>query len=193
MAKKTIGATSAIAILFAQAPLPPRRQTRQATVVPPAREDGPPRMSGQPRRNPETPYKAQQTGLAHRPTSEGACGQAKLGPAGVAEPDFDGHYIARGAGEKSKCLFYADDHAFGWIYSGQVKVTIDGQEPKILSKGWAFNGAPRLATCLELPVMTRGVFPLTPAGQVPSYPENETPLRSKAISTKRQDHFDRRL
>jgi len=52
-------------------------------------------------------------------------------------------------GDKTKCIFYADDRVFGWVYRGQVKITIDGQEPKTLSKGWAFNVAPRLSYCME--------------------------------------------
>ena len=94
--------------------------------------------------------------------------------------DFDGHYISMAPGEKTKCLFYADDRAFGWIYSGQVKITIDGQEPRILPKGWAFNVAPRLSYCMETagnePVV---FFRMTPAGQAPSYPESETPTPLK--------------
>jgi len=113
--------------------------------------------------------------------------------------DFDGHYILMAPGEKTKCLFYADDRAFGWIYSGQVKITIDGQESKILSKGWAFNVAPRLSYCMETagrePVV---FFRMTPAGQAPSYPENETPaplkgytyVKAKITSTGGYDSFN---
>jgi len=102
-------------------------------------------------------------------------------------------------GEKTKCMFYADDRAFGWIYSGQVRITIDGQEPRILSKGWAFNVAPRLSYCMETagsePVV---FFRTTPAGQAPSYPESETPtpikgytyVKAKITSTGGYDSFN---
>ena len=79
-------------------------------------------------------------------------------------------------GEKTKCMFYADDRVFGWIYSGQVKITIDGQQPFTATKGYLFDVAPRLSYCME----NTGTEPVvfyrsTPAGQVPSYPESETP------------------
>jgi mannose-6-phosphate isomerase-like protein (cupin superfamily) len=95
-------------------------------------------------------------------------------------PDFDGHYISLEPGAKTKCQIYADDRVFGWIYAGAVKVTIDGQEPKTLSKGWAFNVAPRLSYCMENtgsePVI---FFRVTPTNQAPSYPDSETPAPLK--------------
>src|ERR1700733_6118945 len=48
--------------------------------------------------------------------------------------DYDGHYISMAPGEKTKCQFYADDRVFGWIHSGQVKITIDGQQPVTATK-----------------------------------------------------------
>jgi mannose-6-phosphate isomerase-like protein (cupin superfamily) len=77
-------------------------------------------------------------------------------------------------------MFYADDRVFGWIYSGQVRITIDGQQPFTASKGYLFDVPPRLAYCME----NTGTEPLvfyrsTPAGQLPSYPETETPTPVK--------------
>ena len=90
--------------------------------------------------------------------------------------DYDGHYISLAPGEKTKCLFYADDRTFGWIYSGQMKITIDGQEPFTATKGFMFDVPGRLSYCFE----NTGTEPVvfyrnTPAGQVPSYYESETP------------------
>src|ERR1700744_1197128 len=94
--------------------------------------------------------------------------------------DYDGHYVSMAPGEKTKCMFYADDRVFGWVYSGQVRITIDGQQPFTATKGYLFDVAPRLAYCME----NAGTEPVvfyrsTPAGQVPSYPENETPTPIK--------------
>jgi len=113
--------------------------------------------------------------------------------------DFDGRYIQMAPGDKTKCMFYADDRAWGWVYRGQIKVTIEGQEPKVLPKGWVFNVAPRLSYCIE----TVGTEPVvfyrtTPAGQVPSYPESETPtpvpgykyFKTKITSTGGYDSFN---
>ena len=94
--------------------------------------------------------------------------------------DFDGHYIALAPGEKSKCMFYADDRVFGWIYSGEVRITIDAQQPFTASKGYLFDVAPRLSYCMENTGTEAVVFyRSTPAGQVPSYPETETPTPVK--------------
>jgi mannose-6-phosphate isomerase-like protein (cupin superfamily) len=94
--------------------------------------------------------------------------------------DFDGHYISLAPGGKTKCMFYADDRVFGRIYSGQVRISIDGQQPFTASQGYLFDVPPRLAYCME----NTGAEPVvfyrsTPAGQVPSYPETETPTPIK--------------
>lgn len=150
----------------------------------PAREDGPPRIVWAARHNPETPYKPPNKPIwriADILKSHG--GRKSWDQPVLLNRDFDGHYISMAPGEKSKCQFYADDRAFGWVYGGQLKVSIDGQEPKILSKGWAFNVAPRLAYCLEAMGDEPAVFfRVTPAGQAPSYPENETPTPMKGYT-----------
>ena len=143
----------------------------------PGREDGPPRIVWAAQKTPETPYSGPNKPIWHiADILKAHEGQKSWDQQVLLTRDFDGHYISMAPGEKTKCMFYADDRAFGWIYSGQVKITIDGQEPRILSKGWAFNVAPRLSYCMETvgdePVV---FFRTTPAGQAPSYPESETP------------------
>src|SRR3569623_1619298 len=112
----------------------------------PAREDGPPRMVWAAQKIPETSYKPPNKPVWHiADILKAHRGKQSWDQPVLLTPDFDGHYISLAPGEKTKCLFYADDRAFGWIYSGQVKVTIDGRQPKLLSAGWAFNVAPRLS------------------------------------------------
>jgi len=94
--------------------------------------------------------------------------------------DYDGRYISLAPGEKTKCMFYADDRVFGWIYSGQAKITIDGQQPVTATKGYLFDVAPRLSFCMENTGTEPVVFwRVTPAGQMPSYPVAETPPEVK--------------
>ena len=94
--------------------------------------------------------------------------------------DYDGHYVSLAPGEKTKAMFYADDRVFGWVYSGQVKITIDGQQPVTATKGFLFDVAPRLAFAMENTGTEPVVFwRVTPAGQMPSYPESETPTPVK--------------
>jgi mannose-6-phosphate isomerase-like protein (cupin superfamily) len=147
----------------------------------PAREDGPPRIVWAAQKIPETPYLAPNKPIWHiADILKTHRGRQSWDQPVLLTRDFDGHYISLAPGAKTKCQFYADDRVFGWIYSGQAKVSIDGQEPKLLTKGWAFNVAPRLSYCMENsgsePVV---FFRVTPANQAPSYPDSETPAPLK--------------
>ncbi len=148
------------------------------------REDGPSRIVWAARKMPESSYIGPNRPVWHiADILKAHRGRASWDQHVLLNRDFDGHYVSMAPGEKTKCLFYADDCAFGWIYSGQVKLTIDGQEPKILSKGWAFNVAPRLSYCLKNVGSEPAVFfRVTPAGQAPSYPESETPAPIKGYT-----------
>ncbi len=90
--------------------------------------------------------------------------------------DFDGQYVSMAPGEKTKSQFYADDRAFWFVYSGQMRVNIETQAPFTATKGFLVNVAPRLTYSIENtgkePVV---FFRVTPAGQMPSYPITETP------------------
>ncbi len=108
--------------------------------------------------------------------------------------DFDGRYVQMAPGDKTKCMFYADDRVFGWVYSGQFKITIDGQEPKILSKGWVFNVAPRLSYCMETVGTEPVVFYRTcPPGRYLPIRKAKRRRRSGLEVRQGQDHLDRRL
>jgi hypothetical protein len=160
----------------------PAKQTNWWSA--PGREDGPSRIVWAAQKTPETPYNGPNKPIWHIADILNVHrGQKSWDQPVLLNHDFDGHYIAMAPGEKTKCMFYADDRAFGWVYSGQVRITIDGQEPRILSGGWAFNVAPRLSYCMETvgsePVV---FFRVTPAGQVPSYPENEIPTPVKGYT-----------
>ena len=117
-------------------------------------------------KTPETPYGKINKPIWHiADILKAHKGQARWEQQVLLNRDFDGHYVQMAPGEKTKCMFYADDRAWGWVYSGQVKVTIDGQEPKVLPKGWVFNVAPRLSYCLETVGSEPVVFyRTTPAG-----------------------------
>ncbi len=128
-------------------------------------------------KNPETPYTGANKPIWHiADVLKAHQGQARWEQKVLLTRDFDGRYVQMAPGDKTKCMFYADDRAWGWVYSGQLRITIDGQEPKVLPKGWVFNVAPRLSYCMETVGNEPVVFYVTtPAGQVPSYPESESP------------------
>src|SRR6476469_9157483 len=143
----------------------------------PGGENGPERVVWAAQKTPETPYTGVNKPIWHiADILKSHQGQGRWEEKVVLNRDFDGRYVQMAPGDKTKCMFYADDRVWGWVYSGQLKVSIDGQEPKVLPNGWVFNVAPRLSDCFEAvgnePVV---YYRTTPAGQAPSYPESETP------------------
>jgi mannose-6-phosphate isomerase-like protein (cupin superfamily) len=90
--------------------------------------------------------------------------------------DFDGAWVSMAPGEKAKTKFYADDRVFWVVQQGQMKVTIEGQEPFIASKHFLIQVPKRLTYTMETvgdePVI---FFQMLPAGEAPEYPITETP------------------
>ena len=144
-------------------------------------DNGPSRIVWAAQKVPETPYTGVNKPVTHiADVLKAHKGQASWDQQVMLTRDFDGHYVSLAPGEKTKCMFYADDRVFGWIYSGQVKITIDGQKPVTATKGYLFDVAPRLSYCMENTGKVSAVlYRSTPAGQVPSYPVSETPTPIK--------------
>ena len=144
-------------------------------------ENGPSRIVWAAHKTPDSPYTKPNRPVWHiADVLKAHQGKPSWDQQVLLTRDYDGHYVSMAPGEKTKCMFYADDRVFGWIYSGQVKITIDGQQPFTATKGYLFDVAPRLSYCVE----NTGTEPVvfyrsTPAGQVPSYPESETPTPIK--------------
>jgi mannose-6-phosphate isomerase-like protein (cupin superfamily) len=98
----------------------------------------------------------------------------------VLTRDYAGDYISMGPGQKTKTLFWADDRVFWWVYSGQMKVTIEGQEPFVASKGFLVQVPYRVSYSMETvgsePVVR---FEVRAAGAIPNYVAAETPTPVK--------------
>ncbi len=96
--------------------------------------------------------------------------------------DFTGEWISMAPGEKTKTQFYADDRVFWVVQSGQMKVTIEGQEPFIAGKHFLVQVPKRLQYSMETvgsePVLR---FQMKPAGESPDYPLSETPTPVKGV------------
>ena len=90
--------------------------------------------------------------------------------------DWAGAWISMAPGEKTKTQFYGDDRVFWVVQSGQMKVTIEGQEPFIASKHFLIQVPKRLQYSMEVvgnePALR---FEMRPAGESPSYPLTEMP------------------
>ena len=144
-------------------------------------EKGPERIVWAAQKVPETPYDGPNKPVTHiADLLKKHKGQAHWEEKVMLTRDYDGRYISLAPGEETKAQFYADDRCFMWVYSGQMKVTIDGQAPTTVSKGYLIDVAPRLAYALENTGNEPVVFwRVTPAGQMPSYPITETPTPVK--------------
>jgi len=96
--------------------------------------------------------------------------------------DYSGAWISMAPGEKTKTQFYGDDRVFWVVQSGQMKVTIEGQEPFIASKHFLIQVPKRLQYSMETvgnePVLR---FQMKPAGESPDYPLSETPTPVKGV------------
>jgi mannose-6-phosphate isomerase-like protein (cupin superfamily) len=100
----------------------------------------------------------------------------------VLSRDFIGQWISMAPGEKTKTVFYADDRVFWEVQSGQMRVTIQGQDPFVASKGFLVQVPKRLTYSMETvgdaPVLR---FEVRPAGEPPQYPISETPTPEKGV------------
>jgi mannose-6-phosphate isomerase-like protein (cupin superfamily) len=96
--------------------------------------------------------------------------------------DFEGNWVQMAPGEKTKTQFYADDRVFWVVQSGQMKVSIEGQQPFVAGRHFLIQVPKRLQYSMETvgsePVL---FFRMTPAGETPDYPLSETPTPVKGV------------
>jgi len=89
----------------------------------------------------------------------------------VNDQDYHGDYIQMAPGGKTKTQFWADDRVFWYIASGQVRFTIQGQEPFVASKGFLVQVPYRTPYSLETVGNEPSVrFEVTRSGRTPLYP-----------------------
>jgi mannose-6-phosphate isomerase-like protein (cupin superfamily) len=63
-------------------------------------------------------------------------GQANWTQAIVRDHDYSADYIQMAPGEKTRTMFYGDDRAFWVVWGGQIRFTIQGQQPFIATRGF---------------------------------------------------------
>jgi mannose-6-phosphate isomerase-like protein (cupin superfamily) len=63
-------------------------------------------------------------------------GQANWTQPIVRDRDYSADYIQMAPGAKTRTLFYGDDRTFFVVWAGQIRFTIQGQEPFIATKGF---------------------------------------------------------
>jgi mannose-6-phosphate isomerase-like protein (cupin superfamily) len=94
----------------------------------------------------------------------------------VRNTEQAGDYISLGAGKRTKPRFYADDRVVFIVWDGQLRVTIDGTEPFVATKGFMVNVPFRHAYTLENVGTTPALrFEVRQANSAPLFPATETP------------------
>ena len=94
----------------------------------------------------------------------------------IRNPEQDADYISLGAGKKTKRRMYADDRVVWIVQDGAMRVSIDGVEPFVATKGFMVNVPFRhfysIETVGDKPSLR---FEVRQAGSPPLYPADETP------------------
>jgi mannose-6-phosphate isomerase-like protein (cupin superfamily) len=125
---------------------------------------------------PNEPYKKLSDVLARH------TGEANWVETEVLTRDFIGQYISMAPGMRTKPLFYADDRVFWVIQSGQIRFSIEGQEPFVASKGFLVQVPYRVPFTLETIGDAPSLrFEVRAAGETPSYPVSEQPTPVSGI------------
>jgi len=94
----------------------------------------------------------------------------------VRDRDFAARYIAMAPGEKTKTQFYADDRVEWIVQSGELKVTIEGQQPFVAKKGFLVQVPYRTPYSMETVGSAPSLrFEVTAALATPLFPLTETP------------------
>ena len=94
----------------------------------------------------------------------------------VRNKDQEGDYISMGAGQKTKQKMWPDDRIVFIVWDGSIKVSIDGYEPFVATKGFFVNVPFRHMYTLENVGGTPALrFEVRQTGATPIYPASETP------------------
>jgi len=96
----------------------------------------------------------------------------------VLDQDYSAQYIQMAPGEKTRTQFWADDRIFFVVWSGEIRFTIQGQEPFVASKGFLVQVPYRTPYSMETVGDAPSLrFEVIRSGRTPLYPyvEGETP------------------
>ena len=101
----------------------------------------------------------------------------------IRNKDQVADYISLGAGKKTKTMLWPDDRIVFIVWEGSIKVSIEGKEPFVATKGFMVNVPFRNAYTLEnvgdVPALR---FEVRQNGSEPIYPVAETPDPVKGMT-----------
>ena len=91
-------------------------------------------------------------------------------------------YVQIAAGEKTPRLMYPDNRVGMIVWEGQIRVTVDGHEPFVATKGFQINIPYRTAYTLEATGGTPGLyFIVREADHYPQYPVDTHPEKPRDV------------
>jgi mannose-6-phosphate isomerase-like protein (cupin superfamily) len=92
-------------------------------------------------------------------------------------------YIQMAPGEKTKAMLYVDSSMFWFVQAGQMRVTIQGQEPFIASKGFVVQVPAHTVFQMETVGDASSLrFEVTHTRSMPFYPADEMPAPIKGVT-----------
>lgn len=95
---------------------------------------------------------------------------------------FHGEYISMAPGGKTPRRFHQDNRAFWVVQDGQIRFTIEGQEPFVATKGFLVQVPKRLIYSMETVGDQPSLrFEVTMANANTMYPADETPAPVKGV------------
>jgi mannose-6-phosphate isomerase-like protein (cupin superfamily) len=95
---------------------------------------------------------------------------------------FHGEYISMAPGAKTPRRFHQDNRAFWIVQAGQIRFTIEGQEPFVATKGFLVQVPKRLVYSMETVGDQPSLrFEVTMANSHTMYPADETPAPEKGV------------
>jgi mannose-6-phosphate isomerase-like protein (cupin superfamily) len=98
-------------------------------------------------------------------------GQARWSEPVIVDRRYDAKWIQAAPGDKTPVQYYGDDRVFWVVWGGQIRFTIQGQQPFVATKGFLVQVPQRVRYSMETiggePSLR---FELTHAGIKPSYP-----------------------
>jgi len=99
---------------------------------------------------------------------------------------FHGDYISMAPGAKTPRRFHQDNRAFWIVQDGQIRFTIEGQEPFVASKGFLVQVPKRLVYSMETVGDKPSLrFEVTMANSNTMYPIDETPPPAPGVKFER--------
>jgi mannose-6-phosphate isomerase-like protein (cupin superfamily) len=158
-----LGSAAALALL-----MPPL----QAQQAPAAAKPPPSWYAWTAKSTDEHPWKAPQKPIWHLSEILSAHqGQSSWTEQIVLDHDYDAKYIQMASGEKTRTLFWADDRIFFVVWGGQIRFTIQGQQPFVASKGFLVQVPYRTPYSMETVGSEPSLrFEVVRSGRIPVYP-----------------------